>query len=54
MTIKLPKNIGILLLAVWLVLAGVLGLFHITFPGREILLQLLAIAAGIFLFLGYR
>ncbi len=54
MTIKLPKNIGMLLLAVWLVLTGVLGLFNINFPGREVLLGLLAITAGVLIFLGYR
>ncbi len=54
MTVKLPKNLGMLLLAVWLVLTGVLGLFNINFPGREVLLGLLAIAAGVLIFLGYR
>ncbi len=54
MTIKLPKNIGMLLLAVWLILTGVLELLNITFPARDILLELLAIAAGVLLFLGYR
>ncbi len=54
MTVKLPKNIGMLLLAVWLILTGVLGLFSISFPARDILLELLAIAAGVLIFLGYR
>lgn len=54
MTVKLPKNLGMLLLAVWLVLTGLLELLSITFPARNILLDLLAIAAGILIFLGSR
>ncbi len=54
MTIKLPKTIGMLVLAVWLVLSGVLELLNINFPARGILLALLAIAAGVLIFLGYR
>ena len=54
MTVKLPKNLGILLLSLWLVLTGVLGLFSISFAGRDVLMALLAIAAGVFLFLGQR
>ncbi len=54
MTVKLPKNLGLLLLAIWLVLTGALELLNIHFPARDILLELLAIAAGILIFLGSR
>jgi len=54
MTVKLPKNLGLTLLAVWLVLFGLFGLLRINFAGADILMQLLAIAAGVLLFLGSR
>jgi len=54
MTVKIPKNLGLILLAVWLVLTGLFGLLRINFTGEETLLQLLAIAAGVLLFLGSR
>ena len=54
MNLKLPKNFGILLLALWLILMGVLHLLNITFAARDTLLEILAIAAGVFLLLEHR
>ncbi len=48
---KLPKNLGMTLLAIWLILSGVLPLLRITFPASEIILELLAIAAGVVILL---
>jgi hypothetical protein len=50
---KLPKNFGIILLAVWLILFGVLTapLLKISFAYSGDLLALLAIAAGVMLLL---
>ncbi len=49
---KLPKNLGTILLAVWLVLFGLLTapLLNVNFAYRGDLLALLAIAAGVCLF----
>jgi hypothetical protein len=47
---KLPRNLGMLLLAIWLVVTG-LGAF-ISFGSLGILIPLLAIAAGVLLLLG--
>ncbi len=47
---KLPKNLGILLLAIWLILTGLTG-FGLSLGNLRILLDLLAIAAGILLLL---
>jgi hypothetical protein len=46
------KNLGMLLLAIWLIATGVLGLVQITFPYAGSVLAVLALAAGILLLLG--
>ena len=50
---KLPKNLGIILLAVWLILFGLLTApsLKVSFAYSGDLLALLAIAGGICLFL---
>jgi hypothetical protein len=50
---KLPKNLGMILLAVWLILFGVLTapFFKVSFANSSDLLALLAIAAGVVLLL---
>lgn len=47
---KLPKNLGILLLAIWLILIGLTG-FGLSLGGLRPVLDILAIAAGILLLL---
>lgn len=47
-----PKNIGFLLLAVYLILVGVIGLFGISLGQLGILVPLLALVAGVFLLIG--
>ena len=47
---KFTKNIGFLLLAIWLILTGLSS--FISLGGLGILLAILAIAAGIFILLG--
>ena len=49
---KMPTNLGMLLLAVWLIVGGALILFQISFPSAPVILAVLAIAAGILLLLG--
>ena len=48
---RLPKNLGIILLGIWLILWGVLPLLRISFPASQTILELLAIAAGILILL---
>ena len=48
------RNIGMLLLAIWLILEGAIVLFKIDFPGSDIILAILAIAAGVLLILDQR
>jgi len=49
---RFTKNIGMLLLAIWLILYGLIALFSSSFNGLEVIMGLLAIAAGIFILLG--
>jgi hypothetical protein len=46
------RNIGRLLLAIWLILAGLLPLLGISFPASATVLAVLAVAAGILMLLG--
>jgi hypothetical protein len=48
---RLTQNLGILLLAAWLILGGVITLLDFSFPAGSTLLALLAIAAGVVLIL---
>ena len=45
--IKFTKDLGLLLLAVWLILNGLLAVFNISLPQQGIIMGILALAAGI-------
>jgi len=47
----ITRNIGFLLLAIWLILTGLIALFSLSFAGLPIIMGILAIAAGIFILL---
>ena len=49
---KFPKNLGMLLLGIWLILWGVLPLLKASFPHQDLILEAIAIAAGILVLLG--
>jgi hypothetical protein len=48
---KLTKNIGMILLSIWLILTGLIALLNFSFAGLPIIMAILAIAAGIFILL---
>ena len=48
---KLTKNIGMLLLGIWLIVTGLVQVFSISVPAIGTLLPLLAIAAGVLILL---
>ncbi len=48
------QNLGWILLAIWLIVTGLISLFGISLPGGDILLGILALAAGVLMLLGYR
>jgi hypothetical protein len=52
MPLKLTKNLGMLLLAIWLILTGVIPLFNFSFSGLGTVMAILAIAAGALILIG--
>ena len=46
LTMKLNKNIGMLLAGIWFVLTGLIPLLRLSFSGLGTLMAVLAIAAG--------
>ena len=49
---KITKNVGFLLLGVWLVITGLLNVVELPIPSIDILLSILAIASGAMIILG--
>jgi hypothetical protein len=47
---NITKNLGMLLLGIYLILVGIMTLLHFAFPG--IVMALLALAAGILILIG--
>ena len=48
---KITKKLGVLLLSIWLILTGLIPLFHLKFSGLDTIMAILAIAAGVLLLL---
>ena len=49
---KINRNLGMLLLAIWLILEGLVSLLSLSFAGIGLLLGILALAAGVAILLG--
>jgi hypothetical protein len=49
---KLIKNFGLLLLAVWLILTGLIPLLNFSFSGLGTVMSILAVAAGVLIVVG--
>ncbi|MBI3158375.1 MAG: hypothetical protein HYZ26_02100 [Chloroflexi bacterium] len=49
---KFNKNLGMTLLAIYLILVGLAGLFGLSFSGMGIIMAILALAAGALLLFG--
>jgi hypothetical protein len=52
MNVTLNKNLGMLLLAIWLILTGLIAILGLSFTGLGALMGLLALAAGILILIG--
>ncbi len=50
--VKVTSNLGMLLLAIWLILSGLISLLSLTFSGLGMLMALLALAAGVLILMG--
>jgi hypothetical protein len=46
------KNLGMLLLAVWLIISGLVNLLTLHFAGLGIVMGVLALAAGVLIIMG--
>ena len=46
------KNLGMLLLAIWLIATGAFPLLHVEFANIGLIMNALAIAAGVLILLG--
>jgi hypothetical protein len=46
------RNVGFILLSIWLILYGLIALLSLNFNGLGIVMGVLAILAGIFILLG--
>jgi hypothetical protein len=49
---KITRNLGMLLLAVWLIITGLVPLFNFSFSGLGTVMAILAIASGVLIVLG--
>jgi hypothetical protein len=49
---RLTGNLGMLLLGLWLILTGLIPLLNLSVSGLGVLLQVLAIAAGVLILRG--
>ena len=49
---RLPKNLGMLLLSIWLILTGLIALLSFSFQGLSLIMAILAFAAGVLILLG--
>ncbi|MGZ8896562.1 MAG: hypothetical protein ACXW3H_10170 [Candidatus Aminicenantales bacterium] len=45
--LRLPKNLGKLLLGIWLIMTGLIPLLHFNFEGLSLIMALLAIVTGV-------
>ena len=48
----LTRNLGMTLLAIWLILYGLIALLGLSFSGLPVIMAILAIAAGVLILLG--
>jgi hypothetical protein len=49
---RITKNIGMILLAIWLIVTGLMQVMSIPIAGLGMILAILAIAAGVLILLG--
>jgi hypothetical protein len=49
---KLSKNLGMILLGIWLIMTGLIPLFHLSFEGLPLVMAVFAVLTGILVLLG--
>lgn len=48
----LTKNLGMILLGIWLIMTGLIPLLHLNFEGLYLIMAILAIVSGVMILLG--
>jgi hypothetical protein len=49
---KMPKSLGMILLGIWLILTGLIPVLKLSVNGLPMVMQILAIAAGVLIIFG--
>ena len=44
---KVTRKLGMILLSIWLIATGLIAILHLSFTGLDIIMGILAIAAGL-------
>jgi hypothetical protein len=52
MALRLTRNLGMLLLAIWLILTGLIPLLNLSLGRLSPLMAILAVAAGVLILIG--
>ena len=50
--LRLTKNLGMILLGIWLIMTGLIPLLHLNFQGLPLIMSIFAIATGVLILLG--
>ena len=45
--LRLPKNLGMTLLGLWLIVTGLIPLLHFSFQGLPVVMAIFAVVAGV-------
>jgi hypothetical protein len=49
---RLTKNLGMILLGIWLIMTGLIPLLHLSFEGLPLIMAVTAILTGVLILLG--
>jgi len=50
--LRLPKNLGMILLGIWLIMTGLIPLLHFNFQGLSVVMAILAVVTGLMILFG--
>jgi hypothetical protein len=50
--LRLTKNLGMILLGIWLIMTGLIPLLHLNIQGLPLIMAIFAIATGVLILLG--
>ena len=50
--LRLPKNLGMILLGIWLIMTGLIPLLHFNFQGLSVVMAIFAVVTGLMILFG--